>query len=560
MSSTSSLNSLLSSSSSANTSSVNLSSLLAAATGASSPGIDVTSAVEAAIYAAQAPERQWQSEQASLQSQITALTSIQTAASSLSSDLGKLADPLGPMAARTVSSSNASAVTATAASGTAAGSHSVTVSQLATAASWYSPVVASASSSLGSSSLTITQANGAQTSFSLSASGSNTLSSLVSSINAANLGVKASVINDASGVRLALVGSQTGTSAGFTIQDGPASSTTWDSSELGSTSSQLPASSFQVSDGTTSTTVNVTAGATLSDVASQINASGLDLSASVVVDSAGAHLAVTSTGGQQVSLSSDPTLTMTQASQAKNATLTVDGVPVSSASNNVTGALDGVTLALTGTTSSTSPAVLTVSANSDSISSAVSQFVSDYNSTVSLLSAQFTYSASSGSEGVLGSDSAVRSLQSALLSSLGYSASGGSSSNSISTLADLGLSMQDDGTLTLDNSRLDQAVASNPAGVQTFFQGASSNGFANKAQEQLAIFSTASSGTLATDISNLTQQYNNLQSDVNNFESGYIASQKTLLTAMYSKAEIALQSLPATMKQIQAELNNNSGS
>ena len=64
MSSTSALNSLLSSSSSSSASPLNLSSLLTAATGASSTGIDVSSAVEAAVYAAQAPERQWQAEQA----------------------------------------------------------------------------------------------------------------------------------------------------------------------------------------------------------------------------------------------------------------------------------------------------------------------------------------------------------------------------------------------------------------------------------------------------------------------------------------------------------------
>ena len=51
-----------------------------------------------------------------------------------------------------------------------------------------------------------------------------------------------------------------------------------------------------------------------------------------------------------------------------------------------------------------------------------------------------------------------------------------------------------------------------------------------------------------------------LQSQVNDFESGYIASQQTVLTAMYSKAEIALQQLPEEMQQIQGELGNNSNS
>jgi flagellar hook-associated protein 2 len=556
MSSTAALNSLLSSSSSANSSGIDLSSLLTAATGATSTGIDVTSAVDAAIYAAQAPERQWQSEQATIQSQITALTSIQTAASSLSSSVDSLTDPLGALTARTVASSNTSVVSASASAGTAVGTHSITISQLATAASWYSPVVASASASLGSSSLTITGADGTTSSFDLSAPANHSLASLVQAINSADLGVTASVVQDASGARLALVGTSTGANASFTVADGSGSGTTWNSANLPSSSSTIPAGNFQLSDGSNSANVVVTAGTTLSALAAQINATGLNLSASVVADGTGAHLAINSTQEQAISVSSDPTLTPIQARQAQNASLTVDGVPVNSATNTVSGALDGVSLTLTGTTTSSSAVTLSVSADADQISSAVSQFVSSYNSTINLLSTQFAYNAGTGAQGVLGSDSVVRSMQSALLSSIGFSNPG----NGLSTLASLGISMQNDGTLTLDNTVLGQAIARNPADVQNLFQGNASNGFANKIAAQLTTYSSASGGALALDISNLTQQYNALQSDVNNYESGYIASQKTLLTTMYSNAEIALQSLPNTLKQIQAELNNNSGS
>ena len=72
MSSTSALNSLLSSTSTSNTSGIDISSLLEAATGASSAGIDVTAAVNAAVTAAQAPEQAWQAQQATIQSQTSA--------------------------------------------------------------------------------------------------------------------------------------------------------------------------------------------------------------------------------------------------------------------------------------------------------------------------------------------------------------------------------------------------------------------------------------------------------------------------------------------------------
>ncbi len=555
MSSSSSLNSLLSSSSASSSSSLDISSLLAAATGASSTGIDVTSAVDAAVYAARAPERQWQAEQSTIQSQITALSSIKSAASSLSADLDHLNDPFGALAARSVSSSNSAAVTATAAAGSAIGTHTVSVSGLATAAAWYSPVVASATASLGSSQLTITKADGTQASFSLPTSGNNSLSGLVTSINAASLGVTASTVKDASGYRLALVGSATGADSDFTVAQSSSTASSWSSAELPGSSTQLAAGSFEVSNGNSSAAIAVSAGSTLADVAHQINGQALGLNATVVTNASGTYLSITGTNGGQVTMSTDPALVMTRAARATNATLDVDGVPVTSSSNTVTGALSGVTLDLLGITPG-SQVSLNIAPDSSTIKSTVSQFVTDYNSAVSQLSSQFTYSASSSSEGVLGADSSMRSLQTTLLAIAGYSSS---SSGPISSLANLGITMNNDGSLTLDSSVLDQAIANDSSSLQTFFQGTSSNGFSTKVNAQLETFTKANVGVIAVDVNNLTQQYNDLQSNVNDYESGYIASQQTLLTSMYSHAEIALQSLPATLKELGTQLGQNSG-
>jgi len=478
MSSVSSLNSLLSSaltgSASTSDSGIDLSSLLQAATGATSAGIDVTSAVDAALYADRAPERQWQAEQSTISSQITALTTIQTALSSVSNDLDSLNDLSGPLAACTVSSS-ASGVSGTATAGAAIGSHIVSVQSLASSASWYSPSLPSSSSSLGSSTLTITAADGTQTSFN-TGSGVNTLSDLASAINAAGIGVNASIVNDASGSRLALVSSTTGSAADFTVS------------------------------------------------------------------------------------SSDPTFTMTRASTAANASLTVDGIPISSATNTVTGAVTGLTLNLTGVTQANNPVTLTVGADTTQISQALSSFVSDYNSALSQVNSQFTYSTSSGSQGVLSADSTIRSLQSALEGVVAYnSPSTSGSTGAIQSLSDLGITMNDDGSLSLDTSKLTNALA-NPAAVQNFFQGSALNGFAQQFSSVVSQFNDPATGAITREVQNLNQQYSDLQSQVNDYESGYIASQQTVLTAMYSKAEIALQQLPAEMQQIQSELgNNNSG-
>lgn len=478
MGSVSSVNSLLSSaltgSSAASGSGIDLSSILQAATGSTSTGIDVTAAVTAALNADRAPEQQWQAQQATIASQIGALTTLQTALSSVSNDLNSLNDIGGPLAARTVSSS-ATQVTGIATAGASIGSHLIAVQSLATSASWYSPSLPSSSTELGTSTLTITAADGTQTTFD-TGSGVNTLSDLAKAINSSGIGVNASVVSDANGERLALVSQTTGSAADFTVS------------------------------------------------------------------------------------SSDPTFSMTRAGgPATNASLTVDGIPISSATNTVSGAITGLTLNLTGTIPANNPATVTVASDTTQISQALSNFVSDYNSALSQVNSQFTFSATSGSQGVLGADNTVRSLQSALEGVVAYNSPASAGSGAIQSLGDLGITVNNDGSLSLDTSKLTSATA-NPEAVQNFFQGNELNGFAQQFSSELGQFNDPATGAITEEIQNQTQQYNDLQSQVNDFESGFIASQKTVLTAMYSKAEIALQQLPAEMQQIQAELGNNSNS
>lgn len=519
----------------------------------------MTSAVTAALYADRAPERQWQTEQSTISSQVSALTTLQTALSAVSQDLDNLGDITGSLASRTVSSSSAQ-VTGTATSGATVGTHSVAVSSLATTASWYSASVPSADSSLGTSTLTISASGGTQTTFT-TGSGINSITDLANAINSASLGINASVVTDATGARLALVSSTTGSAADFSVSYGASGLSSWSSASVANSSAQLQASSFQISDGGSNTSITVSAGETISDLANDINSQATGVNASVVTDSSGVHLQITSTDGNTVSVSADPTFDMTRASTATNASLTVDGIPVSSASNTVTGIVPGLTVNLTGTTAANSPATVTVSADSSQISQALSTFVSDYNTALSQVNSQFTYDTSSGSQGALSGDSIVRSLQSMLEGIVSYTApaAGSSGSTTIQSLADLGITVNDDGSLSLNTDTLNSAVA-DPGAVQTFFQGTALNGFAQQFSSQLSEFADPATGAIAQEISNLNQQYSGLQSQINDYESGYIASQQTVLTAMYSKAEIALQQLPAEMQQIQAQLGNNNSS
>jgi flagellar hook-associated protein 2 len=160
-------------------------------------------------------------------------------------------------------------------------------------------------------------------------------------------------------------------------------------------------------------------------------------------------------------------------------------------------------------------------------------------------------------QGVLASDPTIVTLQNALEQALNYTNTPATGTTTVGSLNDLGITMNNDGTLAVDSATLNNALTANPTDVQTFFQGASLNGFANSVTNALTTFTDPANGAFTVDLNGITAANTNLTSQINNFETSYIANQQTVLTAEFSKAEIALQQLPQEMQQIQAELGNN---
>jgi flagellar hook-associated protein 2 len=137
-------------------------------------------------------------------------------------------------------------------------------------------------------------------------------------------------------------------------------------------------------------------------------------------------------------------------------------------------------------------------------------------------------------------------------------------STSVSTLRDLGIKVADDGTLSVDSSTLNNALATNPSDVQNFFEGAALNGFANSVYSALNSYTNPANGAFTVDLKGIASTNSSLTSQINDFESSYIASQQTILTAEYTEAETALQGLSTKMAQINALLGltssgNNNG-
>jgi flagellar hook-associated protein 2 len=315
----------------------------------SGAGFDVTSTVNQIVTNMQAVETPWKTQLTSLQSQDTALTSIGTDLSSLSTAMQSLTDFEGVLSEKQGSSSDTSVLSLTSAATAAiAGSHTVIVQSLATTSSYVSGTINANDSLRGS--LTI---NGKTITID---SSNNTLSSLAGAINSGSYGVTANVISDSSGSRLSLV--------------------------------------------------------------SQTSGSGGTISVASSLDDTNTSSAVS----------------FSQTQPGADAQLKVDGVSVTSASNTVTNAIQGVTFQLLSANPSESVRVEITNNNSD-VESAVNTFVTDYNKILGDLNTQ-EGNDSSGNPQPLYGNPTIATLQQSLQSALTFlqPANAAASSSSIGTL------------------------------------------------------------------------------------------------------------------------------
>ena len=217
-------------------------------------------------------------------------------------------------------------------------------------------------------------------------------------------------------------------------------------------------------------------------LARAINLAGSGVTASIVEDTDGARLVLKSaTGAQQAftvaagvgaeaglsRFNYDPLISggMTRAQQAQDALLRLDGVDVSRSSNTVTDLIDGVTLQLKTAKPGTTIA-LGSSRPTAALKQAVTDFVDTYNALRTTLDELTKAATGTTSAGPLRSDTGIRTLRNELGRITGTRlASGGS----ISTIAEVGVATQRDGTLVVNSARLDAILASDPDSVEALF-------------------------------------------------------------------------------------------
>lgn len=161
----------------------------------------------------------------------------------------------------------------------------------------------------------------------------------------------------------------------------------------------------------------------------------------------------------------------------QNAKFTLDGIEMERNTNTPTDVVDGVTFTLK-KADPTKTITLGLTNDTDKELSAVKDFVSQYNSVMSFLSEKMDVgdpSKSDNTTGALAGDSTLISLQSKLQSTV----LGGKSVNGVSA-STLGLSVDRNGTLSLDETKFKAQLAKDPNSVKDFFFKDTSNKYSTE--------------------------------------------------------------------------------
>ncbi len=246
-------------------------------------------------------------------------------------------------------------------------------------------------------------------------------------------------------------------------------------------------SSITITQGDQSLEIDITGDTrSLNGLKNAINSSDLDLTASVINQGSSYYLQISSnsTGTDNGFTVSDTgvgsAITSRQAAQDAQFYLNTDPVAhpddyITRQSNSITDVIEGVTLQLKKVDSSAVD--LAVATDTAGIADSVDNFIEQFNAAINYLNEQFTYDEAEERAGVLSGESTARKAQSDLLGIISSRVAGLTETDKYKTLSTIGIDMANDGTLSVDSSRLTKALEDDLDNVIRLFknQGVSSN-------------------------------------------------------------------------------------
>ena len=303
----------------------------------------------------------------------------------------------------------------------------------------------------------------------------------------------------------------------------------------------------------TNASVAIDAGDNLNDVVTKINASGLRMTASTFFDGTDYRLQVRGldTGAANAIAMTETGTTFgltTPANtrqQASDAVIKLDDYQIKSATNQFSGAIPGVTLNVSKLT--TEPARIEIATDGTKLKEKITSVVNAYNNVINNIHRISGFGSLKASNSALAGDSALRTITNKLSEQMSKSFGSGD----FQTMRSVGIQLNNDGTLKLDSSALDKALAKNPADVGKFFAGSDSgDGAMDSIRDLVKSLTDPTNGTLTNRKEGLEARKTALQKTMDQ-EEARLTRYSELLRKQFSAMDTSVSNSQAQLAYLQ---------
>lgn len=258
------------------------------------------------------------------------------------------------------------------------------------------------------------------------------------------------------------------------------------------------------------------------------------------------------------------------------ALFSVDGIELESNTNEITDAIEGITLKLKGVTDSAKPVTVGIAEDTEKAVKGFQDFVDQYNSTLEFIGTQLDVgdpSAEGNKTGALVGDSTVIRLESSLRSLM--TGNGTNGDGSVKNLGDLGISVDRYGKATLDTAKLKTALAENPKAAQEFFSHTvttetgeiddngkpitveKEEGMAQKMQTLINSYISEKTGIIATKSDTFDKEIKDISKSITNFNER-LEKKRSNYIAMFTRLDTAMMQAESQMAYLASQFSTSS--
>ncbi|MFL6551392.1 MAG: flagellar filament capping protein FliD [Povalibacter sp.] len=340
---------------------------------------------------------------------------------------------------------------------------------------------------------------------------------------------------------------------------------------IGGSTSVVGTGTLTVSLGSKSFNVDITdANSTLAGIRDAINSAtdNVGVRATLVTGTTGSRLVLSSSqtgaankitvaqaggngGLSQIAYSAAAPANYTEIKKAQDAIVVIANAESRSASNTFDNVIDGVSLTVKQeTTAESGPVTISVGYDNTSVTTRIKNFVSAYNALAAQIGKLHSYDAASGKAGPMLGDSLLTSIESEVRSAISTPVAG--QAQGFQTLASIGITTQLDGTLGVDDGKLQKAISGNFEAVGKLF--GSDNGVAARLFKQ-ADNRLKTGGSLDTRGKNLTDQQRAIQKRKDDLVARMVTVQKAYV-AQFTRLDTLLSSMQVTSSYMSQQIES----